>query len=964
MPRKEPILEGMRVAMPTDTAKPYRRYKGFYRLEEEARRQLAELVAGCKPEFNILPAEAQTGVVERLRPEAQRSILDALEGRTQIEDEHFGYDWSDVLPRIQPTPLRQAAGQYLLEQLPAPIRAAIDLPEVSRRDKTEWLYHETVDRIRKFTPYLVSEERQLIEWKRQCPEAYRRTEEAAQKAVRIYQDRNRRAGTLPTLSDEARQLAVTSYLIAARKFYQHVLDISEYYEGDTSVVGLKVPPEQQARFGPRVYVRLGVTNKPTNYRDASAEELQEFEKVLDGPMLRNLQEKVCPWTTETATAQKIDANLLARAYFQIVRPLDAGEQKAHVDEGTLRHFGGDLNYYRLLGFREDIAPAHGRMFEELLDTNSGLQEFLDQPSVQEAFKAHRLDLGVVELSLRAAVTNELVRVARIWKPDCVPSQGDPVTRAQAVIPHVIADLAAYHDALMQSDYLIVRRENFFKERLMAEHLNCVTPKERAKIESYYRPVAVVLLARDGQSAEPVPADWKSLRSYFDPVSKKECTDYQVELPEGRAVLCLRKGASPQAALDSARRLLDLSQPAHVNDSAARVKGVRISELSYNELSSSCLRPISMARMQFYTSFSPAKTLEILRGASDEPTTENIIEALRPCFVLRYSDAYCRVKPAEMIRVKYRTPTGEKKNPCWDASQALCGLRGPAGDPNMRDRLENPKWSLIIIEGEKKAALLAQMCVERNLPYHVMSLPGVWMGLARGKLVEELGQFQMQDASGKRRHCHIFFDNDKAFKAGVMHALIETAAALQRAGAQVFVPNLPFGKKVKGTDDFAMAHCRRGDTIDYQPLIEILENAVHVPERPRKVKYPTSEQEREINRKLNEAEQIHELQSVLRQKEHAVDSPELRQLFLLQAPYLFKSNTERQNGSVWDSLTERGRESLLQSLLGENPALKLLRQACGGIPSFDEGPIAKDFVNGNVPPTPRPAILAPELFAVS
>lgn len=951
--------------MPTDNAKPYRRYKGFYRLEEEARRQLSEIVAGCKPEFLVLPPEARAGVIERLRPEAQRAILNALEGRTQIEDEHFGYDWSDVLPRIQPTPLRQAAGQFLIEQLPAPIRVALDAPEVSRRDKVEWLYHETVDRMRKFTPYLVSEEHALAEWKRQCPGAYDRAEQAAQKAVRAYQERNRKPGsTLPVLSDEARQLALTSYLIAARKLFQHVLDLSEYYDGDTTVVGLKVPPELQARFGPRTYARLGVASKPTSYRDASADELEQFQKVLDGPMLRNLQEKVCPWTTETATAQKIDANLLARAYFQIVRPLDGCEQKAHVDDGTLRCLGGELNYYRLLGFREDVAPEHSRIFEELLDTNSGLQEFLDQPSVQEAFKTHRLDLSIVEVSLRAAVTNELVRVARIWKPDCVPSEGDPLAQVQNVIPHVIADLAAYHDALMQSNYLSVRGGNFFKERLMSEHLASVAPKERAKIESYYRPIAVVLAARDDQSTEPVPADWKSLRSYFDPVTKKEYTDYQVELPEGRAVLCLRKGVSPQSALDSARRLLDFSQPAHVNDSASRVKGVRISELSFNELSSSCLRPISMARMQFYTSFSPAKTLDILRGASDEPTTENIIEALRPCFVLRYSDAYCRIKPAEMIRVKYRTPTGEKKNPCWDASQALCGLRSPASDPNMRDRLENPKWGLIIIEGEKKAALLAQMCVERNLPYHVVSLPGVWMGLARGKLVEELAQFQMQDAKGKKRHCFIFFDNDKAFKAGVMHALIETAAALQRAGARVFVPNLPFGKRVKGTDDFAMVHCRRGDTIDYQPLIEILESAVHVPERPRKVKYPSSEQEREINRKLNEAEQIHELQSVLRQKEHAVDAPELRQLFLLQAPYLLKNSTERQNASVWDSFNERGRESLLPALLIENPALKLLRQACGGIPSFDEGPIAKDFVNGNVPAVRQPAILAPELFAVS
>lgn len=951
----------MRVAMPTENTKPYRRYKGFYRLEEEARRQLSDLVAGCKPEFLVLPAEAQAGVVERLRPEAQRAILNALEGRTQIEEEHFGYDWSDVLPRLQPSPLRQAAGQYLLEHLPAPIRHALDEPDVSRRDKIEWLYRETVDRLRKFTPYLPSEERELADWKRQCPEAYSRAEQTAHKTARLHQDRSRKTGGT-VLSDEARELAFTGHLIAARKLYQHVLDLSEYYDGNTTAVGLKVPPDMQARYGTRAYVRLGIASKPVIYRDPSSEEMEQFQALLDGPMLRNLQEKVCPWTTETAAAQKIDANLLARAYCQIVRPLDGQDRSETVHEGTLRHLGQDLNYYRLLGFREDIAPEHAGMFEDLLDSNPGLQEFLDQPSVQGAFKAHRLGQGVVELSLRAAVAHELVHAARNWRPDCVASQPNVVAQAQGTIPHIIQDLKAYHDALMQSDYLAVRQRNFLRERLMVEHLNCVTPKERARIESYYRPIAVVLAARDDQSNEPVPGDWKSLRSYFDPVTKREYTDYQVELPEGRAILCLRKGASPQTGLDAAKRLLDLGQPAQVNDSAARIKGVRISELSYNELNSSCLRPISMARMQFYTSFSPAKTLDILRGTSDEPTTENLIEALRPCFVLRYSDTYCRIKPAEMIRVKYRTPTGEKKNPCWDASQALCGLRSPANDPNMRDRLQNPKWGLIIIEGEKKAALLAQMCVERNLPYHVMSLPGVWMGLARGKLVEELNQFRMQDASGRRRNCHIFFDNDKAFKAGVTHALIETAAALQRAGARVFVPNLPFGKKVKGTDDYAMAHCRRGDMIDYQPLIDILENAVHVPERPRKVKYPASDQEREINRKLNEAEQIHELQSALR--ENRPDGPELRQLFLLQAPYLFKSSTERQNATFWDSLNERGRESLFEPLLKDNPAMKLLRQACGGIPRFDDGPTAKDFTNGNPPLVAQPAILAPELFALS
>src|SRR4029077_16114935 len=126
------------------------------------------------------------------------------------------------------------------------------------------------------------------------------------------------------------------------------------------------------------------------------------------------------------------------------------------------------------------------------------------------------------------------------------------------------------------------------------------------------------------------------------------------------------------------------------------------------------------------------------------------------------------KPAEMVRVKYRTPTGEKKNPCWDASQVLGGLKERIKDARMRERLSNPNGGLIVIEGEKKAALLAQMVLERDLPYHVLALPGVWMGLVRGKLVEELEQFRMRDAAGNKRNCFIFFDNDKAFKAGVTH----------------------------------------------------------------------------------------------------------------------------------------------------------------------------------------------------
>jgi hypothetical protein len=40
--------------MPTETSKSFRRFKGFYRLEEEAKQQLYDLLAGCKPEFSML----------------------------------------------------------------------------------------------------------------------------------------------------------------------------------------------------------------------------------------------------------------------------------------------------------------------------------------------------------------------------------------------------------------------------------------------------------------------------------------------------------------------------------------------------------------------------------------------------------------------------------------------------------------------------------------------------------------------------------------------------------------------------------------------------------------------------------------------------------------------------------------------------------------------------------------------
>lgn len=949
----------MKVSMPT-VSKPVPRYKGFLRLEEEAQRQLEELLAGGKPVFTALPESLQRDMVERLRPQAQRAILRALEGRPTEEEEHFGYDWEDALVEMEAGQARKEAAQHLLAQLPT-LNQALDEPSVIRRDHIEWLYAQTVDRIHTFTPYLTKEEKELERWKEQCPDAFTLADQTARRAAQIFQDRSRPdKNAPPAITDEARDLSYTANMIAARKLYLLATGTNEFYETHKTSIGLKVPTALQGAFGAKAYVRTGIGSKPAIYRSSTERQLGSYQAMLESQMLPNLQEKICPWTTEQATAQKIDSNLLAKAYYRIIKPGAEQPAGSYLHEMTFRYLGQSANHYRLLGFREDIAPEHARLFEEYLDTSSSLQHFLEKPSVREAFKIHRANQNLVELCLNAAVADELVRVAQKWRPEVISNQPKIVVQAQSALPHIIQDLGTYHDALMRSDYISVRKGNHFKEWLTQEHLASVTPKERARIESYYKPVAIALVSKDQGSTEPIPASWKAERTYRDPVTRAEFTDYTIDTGQERAIVCLMKGASPRTAEAAIKTLLDLDQPARINDPATRIKGVRISELSYNELTASCLRPNTIARMQFYTSFSASETLNILRGSSEEPTVENIIEALKPCFILRYSDTYCRVKPAEMVRVKYRTPTGEKKNPCWDASQVVGGMK--AKDARMREKLDDPRRGLIIIEGEKKAALLAQMVLERQLPYHVLALPGVWMGLARGKLVEELEQFKMKDAAGNRRNCFIFFDNDKAFKAGVTHAMIDTATALQRVGANVFIPNLPFGQKIKGADDFAVTHCRRGDDIDYQPLVDILESASHVPEKPRKVKYPTPEEERNISRYLEEAEQVHEFQNRLIKCAKPADAPELRNLFLLQAAHQMQIKTEREASAYFDSLDEEGRASVLAIVMRDNPALKQLKRACSQIPSFEEGPTPKTFTNGFAAER-DPLILTPELFAV-
>lgn len=919
----------MKLAMPT------KRYKGFTRIEESARDQIESILRGCSPLFATLDEVVQRRLIETLRPEAQNTLLHALEGRTLEQEELSGFDWKDTLAGMASTPVRQQAVQLIAQEMPELART-LDQPEVVQGDVIEWLYEETAGRIARFTPYLTQEEEAVARWKEECPEAYALAEAAARRGSTSFQDRSRKEKTAPPrVTDEARELSFLAHLIAARKLHHLAWGVTEYFEKDAQVISLKAPPDLQGALGNRAYVRLGTNGRPPQYREPTAPQMEVYRRMLDSSMLLALQQKVCPWTANNNVTRRIDCNLLAKVYWGSVRPNATEPPDAIPHQPTLQALGGSLERYRLLGFREDIAPEHAAILDEFWGQNQSLQEFLGKPSTRAAFKAHRLNKSIVQLGLNAACAQELVRVGCQWNPSPEIDTRSVLERAHALVPLVVKDLAEYHDRLMETDYLALRQQNFFKEMLAREHLTRVSPKDRAKLESYYRPMAVVLVARNDGYAGSIPRDWKAIRTYEDSVSGAPFTDYSLSHDGQNAIICLQRGADPHRAVEAVKQLLDLEQPPWINDGGIRTKGVRLSELSFNELSASCLRPRTIARMQFYTSFWPEETLNLLRGTSDEPTTENLIEAMRPCFILRYSDAYARVKPAEMIRVKYRTPIGEKKNPCWDASRILGGLR--ENDVRYRERLENPDWSLVMIEGEKKAALLAQMFIEKDLPYHVVALPGVWMGLDRQRnLVEEIGRFQMQ-AGGHRRDCFIFFDNDKAYKAGVTDAMLALAKALQKAGANVFIPNLPFGRNVKGADDFAMVHCMLGNDIDYQPLLDIINTASNVPEKVRSVKYPTAEQEQEINQHLGEAERIQELQEKIAQSAHPLKEPEFCELWTLQEAYRGKSLPETEAIANLENLTPAGRSNLLQRLLSENRALELLREACRQIPRFEDGP---------------------------
>ena len=967
------------------------RYKALAKLERESQQKLEDLVALYDRRLELISEDVRAEAMQLLRSPAQRAILNALEVRTPEIDEDFGYEWADALAEMNADPARSSATDLFMARMPE-LDALLKDPAVRQRNEVEWLYDQTVGRFDKFTPYLALEEQELQRWKEQCPAAYGIAEFTARRLAQRTQDNTRPSPQGPAaLSDEGREMSFLAHMIASRKLYMAATDVSEFYEGPSTFVDVSVPAHLHRVFDTKIYVRLGTKTKPFAYREASPAQLTNFREMIgqQSQMLNNLQEKVMPWTSRKGMGQKIDSNLMAQVYFGVVRGGHPSNGQFHGP--TLEKLNGNQDRYHMLGFREDLAPEQAAVFERKLTTDSGLREFLDRPSVQQEFRRNRVDKSLVEMSLNAEVDQVLLDEVRAWNPAVPVAGGGLAERARSVLPAVFKDVVACHTALLESDYVSVRQAPFFKSRLEQSYEQGLPQKERAKRESFYRPVAVVLIAkRDGYEG-PLPEGWKALESYTDPVTGGEFTDYRLETPAGTGLVSLIKGGNPEAGKQAVDSLLDAHGAPLINDPKARVKGARVSELFFNELKSSCLHTHSIARTQFYTSFSMAESLKFLRGTSEEPTVEMVVEALKPCSIFRYSDEYCRVKPSEMVRVKYRTPTGEAKNPCWDASAALGGLHGDL----MLDRLNNPKWSLVLIEGEKKAAMLAQMVQDMRLPYHVIAIPGVWMAMKgpRGKRVlsEFFDKFVMQDARGDHRKCLVFFDNDKAYNVNVTQAMVETAACMQAKGGDVFIPNLPFGKKIKGADDFAQAHCRKESGIDYRPLVKIIEGAVYVPVKSYPIKHQTSEQQRQVRRYLCEAEQIHELQQAVRKSADPIRSKELRKLVVLQGPYALQQSAElrqmvslqapaapaaprsmeRQILEALDAMSDSDRKALMQTVLKDNPALRnLQRKMAAHIPNFDTGTTLQEVqvaganLHRSEASKPDKILLTQDLFALT
>ena len=964
------------------------RYKSITKLERDAQQQLEGIVDRYDSQVIAIPESIRLEVMPKLTGLAQRSILNALESRLSTIDESIGYDWPSVLDSLNNDSARAEIASSILEKHPRLVTILSD-SNVQQRNQIEWLYDQTASRFEKHTPYISMEDMELSRWKAECPIPYQLAEmEAAKVADRIVTTlRQEPSGMASTQNNtdfvQTRKLATLAAMISARKLYMAATEVNEFYEGASSFVDVSVPANLQHTYNNKLYVRLGTKVKPFIYRQPTDSQLANYKTMLGSPMLNNLQEKIMPWTSKKGLGQKITPELMGAVYNGIISKPKVQDQ---VCTPVLDRLNGDMQLYKTLGFRSDLNPAQSAIFEGFLKDNGALTDLLNLPSTQHEFQVHRVDTSIVELCLNATIAETVINTARLWKPDIKVTGSNRREQARCVLPVILKDMVLYHNDLYNQDYLAVRNSNHFKTILEKEYEVNSSPKERSKRQSFYNNVAVSIVAKESEFTSPIPKDWEDMGSYVDPVTNKNFTDYKIKTPAGTGIVCLIQGGNPTTGQQTVADLLDLNKPALINDSKSRIKGVRVSELFYNELRTSCLQPRSIARTQFYTSFSMAESLNMLKGNTDEPTMEMIVEALKPCSMFRYSEDYCRIKPSEMVRVKYRTPAGEANNPCWDASASLGSLQGQ----RMQERHTDTKWSLLLIEGEKKAAMLAQMMQDKQLPIHVIAIPGVWMAIKGPKGQRELSEFfdpfVMKDAAGNQRKCLVFFDNDKAYNINVTQAMIETAACMQKQGAHVFIPNLPFGKKIKGADDFAQVYCVKAGGLDYKPLEDIINQAVLVENKKYTIVQQTALQQRDVKCLMQRAENIHELQQSLKKSADPINATEFKQLALLQAPYLqveiakltqpseriVAGNNETKVTNLLNNLDVAGKQNLLALMLNSNKALTSLQnQMIKHIPNFNQGitfaqfddsKVAQDSKMAPVKSQPDKIMLTPDLFA--
>lgn len=915
------------------------RYKTITQLENQAANQLVNLINGYDNRVALIPEELRTAAAQELRVLAQQAILLTFENRIPQMEKDFGYEWESGLETMNTIPERETVASLFLSKLPG-LDKRLHEPVVKQRIAAEWLYHQTADRFDTFTPYLTAEEEELQRWKESCPDAYNSAYAVAQKAALKVQDRSRPTpGTPPSLDDNGKDLSYLAHMISARKLYMAATDSREFFDTQLPSADVTVPSiimtGNNGEKNNKIYCKLGLNPRPFAYAQATESQMQLFRSLISptNQVLNNLQEKVVPWVSKKGMSQKLHPNLMAQVYFDVIKP---GRNVTNPDVKVEEALGG-ARTYKMLGFVSELSNKQMEVFSTYIEKNPALQEFINTPAVMQEMIKNQIDTSLVSMALSDTIVRVLPEEFKAYSPNTVIPEGDPKKVSLHLVKNVIDDLRNYHSALLEQNHLSIRNGKFFKSFMEKQYEQNLPPKVKAKRESFYQPVAVALAAKPDPTAGPVPGDWKALGEYTDTVTGMQFTDYEIHTTAGKAIGCLAKGANPQVLLSNLNDLLELNAQPLINNRETRVKGVRVSELFYNELKASCLRPISIARAQFYTTFSFGEAMRCSKGLMEKPTMEMVVESLKPCAVFRYNEKYSRLKPAEMVRVKYRTPTGEATNPCWDASQAVCGLT----TTQIKERLEDPKWTLVMIEGEKKAAMLAQMAQDCNLPFHIVAIPGVWMAMTGPKdhkvLSPFFDQFKMEDDKGNHRKCMIFFDNDKAFNVNVTQALLQTAECLQRKGGDVFVPNLPFGKRIKGADDFAQVYCRHGEQIDYKPLIDVMQNSVYIPIRTYPIKAQTPDQQRKAKRFLAQAEHVKDIQDKFQTLTPEEKVKAAMELICAQGNYLLQVGQESKVIERFEALDPKNKEKITQQATTENFALKNLKLEMEAfIPNFDQG----------------------------